>query len=71
MSKYRAGPVEVSSFNLKLSKEIRAQFKRVTRERHVTMQAVLASFVQFYVGNPDRVKLKMEVPKWTMEMDVS
>jgi len=62
--------IEISSFNLKLEKSAREEFKKVARSRHVSMQAVLASFVNFYIENPDRIQLKMEVPRWTMKMEM-
>ena len=60
----------LSSFNLKLDREVRDAFKKATRERHVSMQSVLSSFVDFYIENPDRIKLKMEVPRWVMKMEM-
>ena len=38
---------------IKLEKEIRRKFKKITHERQVTMQTVLEGFVAYYITNPE------------------
>lgn len=56
-----AGENKMTTFNLKLSNDIRKKFKDVTHDRGTTMQAVLSAFTESFLENPDKFKIKMEI----------
>lgn len=47
--------------NLKIPVGTKDVFLQETRKRHTTMQAVLLAFVESYVEDPDRFRIRMEV----------
>lgn len=49
------------TINLKIRGDAKVEFLRITHERHTTMQDVLSAFVDSYVDNPDKFRIKMEV----------
>ena len=55
------GENNMTTFNLKLPKSVRKDFKNITHDRGTTMQAVLSAFTESFVENPDKFKIKMEV----------
>ena len=48
-------------FNLKLRASVRKKFKYTAHDNGTTMQAVLSAFVESYVENPGKFRIKMEV----------
>jgi len=53
--------VNMLPFNLKLPENTKDNFKKITHERGVTMQTVLAAFAESYISDPDKFKIKVEV----------
>ena len=53
--------VIMSLFNLKLPEITKDNFKRITHDRGMTMQTVLAAFAESYISDPEKFKIKMEV----------
>jgi len=51
----------MTTFNLKLSEDIRSKFKDVAHERGTTMQAILSAFTESFIDDPDKFRIKMEV----------
>lgn len=43
---------------IKLDRETREKFKRITHDRQTTMQSVLKAFVAFYIVNPDSISVQ-------------
>ena len=56
-----AGENKMTTFNLKLPEDIRRKFKKVTHDRATTMQAVSLAFIESFVENPEKFKIKMEI----------
>lgn len=50
-----------SKINLKLNKEVRDTFHEIVKEKGLSMQAVLESFVKEYNKDPNKFLIKMEV----------
>jgi len=51
----------VKSLPFKLKKSVRRDFKQKAKDNGSNMQAVLGAFVESYIENPERFKIKMEV----------
>jgi hypothetical protein len=49
------------TINLKIKGDTKKDFLEITHSRHTTMQDVLAAFVDSYVENPEKFRIKMEV----------
>ena len=47
--------------NLKLDRTVRQDFSTTTKNNGGSMQTVLEAFVNAYISNPKRFKIKMEV----------
>jgi len=50
-----------TTFNLKLQDSVRARFKNITHERGISMQTALAAFVEAYISDPNKFKIKIEI----------
>jgi hypothetical protein len=46
---------------IKLDKEIRRDFNKITHSRDTTMQSVISSFITYYIKNPDKFKLQYDI----------
>lgn len=53
--------VTMAPFNLKLPEDTKSNFKKITHNRGMTMQTVLAAFAESYVSDPDKFKIKVEI----------
>ena len=56
-----ADGINMRSIPFKLPEKLREDFKKITHNQGTSMQAVLSAFSQFYVDNPDKFKIKMEI----------
>jgi predicted DNA-binding protein len=52
---------KVQPVNLKLPKDIKEQFKRISHDKGTSMQNLLLAFVNAYIENPEKFKIKMEI----------
>jgi len=52
---------KMTTFNLKLSENIRRDFKNIAHRRGTTMQAILSAFTESFIDNPDKFRIKMEI----------
>lgn len=52
---------KVNTFNLKLRESVRKKFKAIAHNHGISMQAILSAFIESYIANPDKYKIKMEV----------
>jgi predicted DNA-binding protein len=52
---------KVQPVNLKLPKEVKERFKEITHNKNTSMQNLLLAFVNAYIENPEKFKIKMEI----------
>jgi len=46
---------------IKLNREVRKDFNKITHNRDTTMQSVLSSFITYYIKNPDKFKVQCDI----------
>jgi len=51
----------MTTFNLKLQEHVREKFKNITHKKGITMQTALSAFVESYISDPERYRIRMEV----------